>query len=168
MTDSHAPAIHVDAMATVSAGHGGTFPEAELICWLRGSFRQAKLLVVQAVRPKDSSYLGSSTRSFEIAELELPQPEAAALTESLNSLGCPHRALRIQDSSSPESIWWAHLCLAVSLNGVRSRLDVGLGPEGLRGEDAEALRAFFRVLLATARCRDELLLDLLTRPQRDF
>src|SRR4029450_7757182 len=155
-------------MATVSAGYCGTFPEAELMCWLRGSFRQMKLLAVQAVRPKDAYCLGSSTRSFEVAELELSDPVADSLTASLNHLGFPHRAPRIQDSSSAESVWWAQLSLVVSINGAQSRLDVGLGPEGLRGEDAEALRAFFRILLDAARCRDELMLDLLTRPQRDF
>jgi len=168
VADPQAAVIQVDARATVSAGHCGTFAEAELFCWLRSSFSRMKLLVVQAVRPKDDNYLGSSHRSFEVAEHELSGPEAAALTESLSGLGFHHRALRIEDTDAPESIWWAHLCLAVSLNGAHSSVDVRLGPEGLRGEDAEGLQAFFRLLFDAAHCRDERVVNLLTRPQPDF
>jgi hypothetical protein len=90
------------------------------------------------------------------------------LTKSLSGLGFPLRALRIQDTDAAESIWWAHLCLAVSLNGVESSVDARLGPEGLRGEDAEGLRACFRLLFNAARCHDEGVVGLLTRPQPDF
>ncbi len=168
MTDSSQEAVFVDAMATLSAGYCGIFPEVELICWLRSSVGRAKLLAVQAVRPSDAYCLGSSPRSFEIAELELPEEQAGVLTSSLVGLGFPNRAPRIRGSDAPESIWWAHLRLAVSINGTLSSVDVGLGPEGLRGEDAQALRTLFHVLLDAAGCQDRLALDLLTSPQPDF
>jgi hypothetical protein len=157
-----------EATVTVSAGYDGTFREIELVCWLRSvDCRRTKLLVVQAVRPEDDHCLGGSQRSFDVAELELSEEKCGSLLASLHAAGIPERPPRIADTSSGEPIWWAHLDFTASVNGKDCHVAVGLGPEGLRGADADVLRAFFGGLLEAAHCRDEHVVGLLTRPQPD-
>jgi hypothetical protein len=152
-------------MATLTAGDCGTFPEVELICWLRSSLGRAKVLLVQAVRRHG---LGTLPRSFEISERELSEAQVGVLTSSLMDLGLGRWVPRIEDTSTPESIWWARLTLGVMIDGASLSLEAHIGPEGLRGEDAEALQTFFQVFLSAAGCRDEPVLNLLTTPRPDF
>jgi hypothetical protein len=161
------PVLPVNVLVTLSSRYN-PIPDAELICWVQSSFYgSCKLLVVQRVGG-ERSYFGDPSRSLEIDEVVASELEAAELRESLDALLPRGGELQVKDTSCVESIWSAHLRLEIEFGARYPPLDVGLGPEGIRGDHAERLRDFFRVLLGMARCRDEAVLQLLTTPRPDF
>ena len=129
----------------LTAGQFGIFPEPELIAWLRAvSGRPGKILVVQPIEPLDSATM--QPRTFQSDELSIAPERIGEMIELLHSIGFPDRVLEIDDTSDPESIWWAHVTLEVTLDDVSEHLEFSLGPEGVRGRDAASLKNIFRAM----------------------
>jgi hypothetical protein len=78
----------------------------------------------------------------------------------LNSLGFPGRSLEIEETGDPETIRWAGVTLEVTLNDVSGRLEFGVGPDGVRGSDAAAVKEALHTLFECAHVRSSWL-DLL-------
>ena len=143
---------------TVTAGYCGIFPEPDLLVWLRAVSlwpvrpRPGKVLVVQPDKPifdADSE----RARAYRTDDLSVTPERVEALVGMLDSLGFPGRLLEIEDSSDPESVWWAGATLEVELNDASGRLVIHLGPDGVCGRDAAAVKNVFRALFECAGVR---------------
>jgi len=147
----------LDVFLALRVGYFGIFPEVELICWLRSvqlsGDPTTKLLAVQPTESFDQSKV--QPRAFEATESSIAAAEVQALGALLIELGFPERGPRVRDTSEAGSIWWAHLTFEVGVNGKSRRLELGLGPEGIAGQDADGLRRVFRILLGMGKIQNE-------------
>ncbi len=144
-TPSRTGYFALEVRLTITAGHFGVFGEPELITWLRAvSGHPGKVLVVQPLESLDLA--SDQTRTFKADERSLAPERVSALVDLLTSLGFPGRVLELEDTSDPESIWWAKVTLEVAVDDCSSRLEFGLGPDGVRGRDATDAMKVFRAL----------------------
>jgi hypothetical protein len=155
---------------TITASDFGVFPEPELLVWLRavstGSVpHPGKALVVQPVElihlaeqrmrtVPGLEFVEERTRTFRAVELRVPAERVGALVGIFDSLGFPGRHLEIEeDSGDPEIVWSAGATLEVELDDASGRVVIGLGPRGVCGRDAAAVRNVCRALFECAGVR---------------
>jgi hypothetical protein len=101
-------------------------------------------------------------RGFKATESKISAEDMETLIVLLQQLGFPEKTPRVRNSSDPVSSWWAHLSFEVEINGQSGRLELGLGPDGVTGQDAESLRSVFQMLLELAGVQDQWTWKLLT------
>lgn len=138
--------LFLDLQLTVSGGAYSTVGDLQLFCWLRAfredTARPARGKMVALCSPASASALTTAER-----ELEPPQIEAlAARLERLRFPCAKPRVEEVFDTSDS----WQHVVLRATLNDETDTLELSLCSSGFDGEDAAALRDFFRLLLEIA------------------
>jgi hypothetical protein len=154
MTGGRPYLLHV--RLTVTASDSGIFLAPELLVWLRAVSlpswsvpRPGKVFVVQ---PDKLIFDADSerARTYRADELSVTPERVDALVGVFTSLGFPGRPLEIEDSSDPETTWSARATLEVELDEASGRLVIDLGPDGVCGRDAAAMKNVFRALFECA------------------